>query len=338
MHPQIVDLVRMTRKMGWKPVVNTNGLRLTDGLLNDLKKAGLFGLTFHIDTTQCRPDSHALLEMHHHPLRLRLAQRVHRAGGLTCGFNVTVSESTLSQVPELVKWAQGHPDLVQTLVFTLFRSPGLSRYFSFFAFNRKVDLSEADAPNGWDGGRAIKTQDLADKIREADPLYEPSAYLGGTVEAGEMKWSLATRFANSKGTLGYAGPKFMEFCQAFHHRHYHSWLSFAPPSLLRMGRSALLLLGWGDPTLRRALFRFLLNPAAWFRRVYLQNIVIIQPVDILPDGRISMCEGCPDMTILEGRLVRSCRLGEIKKFGTFVKAVPKEQIQEGVNIGRVVRV
>ena len=60
--PQIVQLVKMIRQMGWKPIVNTNGLGLSEALLKDLKRAGVFGFTFHIDTSQKRPDTRAKTE------------------------------------------------------------------------------------------------------------------------------------------------------------------------------------------------------------------------------------------------------------------------------------
>ena len=56
-HPQIVEIVRMVREGGWKPILNTNGLALGPGLLAQLKEAGVAGFTFHIDTTQRRKDS-----------------------------------------------------------------------------------------------------------------------------------------------------------------------------------------------------------------------------------------------------------------------------------------
>jgi len=46
-YPQIVDLVKIIKEMGWKPIVNTNGLALDEPLLRDLKKAGVYGFTIH---------------------------------------------------------------------------------------------------------------------------------------------------------------------------------------------------------------------------------------------------------------------------------------------------
>jgi hypothetical protein len=52
--------------------------------------------------------------------------------------------------------------------------------------------------------------------------------------------------------------------------------------------------------------------------------MIIQPIDILPDGRANMCDGCPDMTVHDGELRWSCRLEEIKDYGCFLQACPKQ--------------
>ena len=79
-----------------------------------------------------------------------------------------------------------------------------------------------------------------------------------------------------------------------------------------------------DPRIRSIAKRYFLallkSPLSIFDRVYLQAFAIIQPVDILPDGRASMCDGCPDMTVYEGELYWSCRLEEIKEYGCFLQA------------------
>ena len=47
------------------------------------------------------------------------------------------------------------------------------------------------------------------------------------------------------------------------------------------------------------------------------------PIDVLPDGRANMCDGCPDMTAWNGRLAWSCRLEECIQYGDFVRSVRK---------------
>ena len=44
-HPEIVEIVRMVARDGLKPIVNTNGLALTEELLGELKDAGVAGFT-----------------------------------------------------------------------------------------------------------------------------------------------------------------------------------------------------------------------------------------------------------------------------------------------------
>jgi len=55
-HPDVVEIVKEVKKRGMKPIINTNGLALTKELLTELKKAGVFGFTFHIDSKQGRPE------------------------------------------------------------------------------------------------------------------------------------------------------------------------------------------------------------------------------------------------------------------------------------------
>ena len=115
----------MVKEGGWKPIINTNGLALSPKRLRELKRAGVFGFTFHIDTSQARRDSNAVIETDHNALRLKFARMLADAGGLTCAFNQTVTSETLDQVPAIVRWAQRHPDIVNTVVFILYREPRL---------------------------------------------------------------------------------------------------------------------------------------------------------------------------------------------------------------------
>ena len=46
-HPNVVEIVKEVKRRNLKPILNTNGLALTKELLIELKKAGVFGFTFH---------------------------------------------------------------------------------------------------------------------------------------------------------------------------------------------------------------------------------------------------------------------------------------------------
>ena len=322
-HPRVVDIVREVTRRGWKAILNTNGLALTEDLLRDLKRAGLKGLTFHIDSKQGRPHWKGKTEQEHNELRLKYAEMVARTGGLSCAFNSTVYEDTLDAVPDLVQWAQDHIDIVHVMVFICFRSATLDGDFDYYAGDQRVDMSpltygEKVQPQRTD----ISAPEVVAKIRERFPDFEPAAYLNGTESPDTFKWLLSVRLGTSKKIYGYAGPKMLELAQTWHHLRTGRYMAYAAPETLKKGRSALLLWPF-DRGIRRTLARAMTDPRVAFRRLHMQSIMIISPIEVLSDGRQNMCDGCPDMTVWNGRLAWSCRLEECAKFGQFVRCVPR---------------
>lgn len=328
-HPQIVEIVRMVREGGWKPIINTNGLALGRKLLHKLKEAGAYGFTFHIDTTQVRSDSEADSEGGHNALRQKFAEMLAEEGGLACSFNQTVSAATLDQVKESMEWAQQHPDIVHTMVFILFRTPELTGGFEFHANGRPVDLGETYEKPEWGGAELLKAKHVVATIHELDPDYQPCAYLSGDEDPNATKWLLASRLANRDQGFGYIGSKSMEAIQTGHHFFKGTWLSYASPQSGRKGRTTMAFFSLFDRKVRsiarRYLTTLLKKPSMLFKPVYMQSFMVIQPIDILPDGRASMCDGCPDMTVHDGQLRWSCRLEEVKEYGCFLQACPKRE-------------
>jgi len=332
-HPQIVEIVRISNKMGWKPIVNTNGLALTEEILKSFKKAGVFGFTFHIDTSQKRLKNDAKTENDLNNLRLHHAQMLAKTGGIACSFNSTVSEKTLPEIPGLVRWAQKFPKIVHTMVFILFRSPNLTGTdFDAYANGFKINFDSMYEETEWGAGKTLYSPDVVEKIREADPLYEPSAYLNGTADPSSLKWLLATRVIFNGQVMGYVSSRFQELLQTIYHLFKGKYLSYPKPKFNATARLISFLAGLVDKNMRkifrRILGQILKNPLNLFRKAYFQSFMIIQPINILPDGRQDMCDSCPDITVHEGRLVWSCRLEEMNTFGCFITAVPKSKGQD----------
>ncbi|MBI4614403.1 MAG: radical SAM protein [Planctomycetes bacterium] len=326
-HPDIVQIVRRIRERGWKPILNTNGLALTEELLRELKRAGLAGLTLHIDSKQTRPGWKGKTEQDLCELRLQYARMAAKVGGISCAFNSTVYEDTLDAIPDLVGWAQEHIDLVHVMVFIIFRAAFPEGNFDYYSGGRKVDMRPLPYAYDTPPGRAdISAAEIVAKIRERCPGYEPCAYLNGTEKPDSFKWLLATRLGTKNRIYGYVGRKFMELSQVAHHFWTGRYLAYAHPKVLRRGRTLLALWPF-DRGLRRTFGRAILDPRLLFRRLHLQSIMIIQPIDFLPDGRQNMCDGCPDVTVHEGKLVWSCRLEECLRFGGFVRTVPRSRVE-----------
>lgn len=332
-HPRILEIVKMVKEGGWKPIVNTNGLALTPKLLRDLKKAGVFGFTFHVDTSQKRTDCEALTEKEYNPLRQKFAEMLAEVGDIACSFNQTVTVDTIDQIPDVVRWAVKHPDIVHTMVFILFRAPRLTGEYDFYANGKKIDLVSTYDKTLWGGQRILKTQDVVDKIREVEPDFEPSAYLNGTVDPDSMKWTVGMRVASKNDTFGYVSPKFMEVVQQGNHLLKGKWISYSSPRFLGSAHLSAMALSPFDPGMRNVASKYFTTgfkkPTSFLKKAYMQAFTIIQPIDMLEDGQMNMCDGCPDITVHEGKLYWSCRLEEIKEHGCFVSAVPRGcQIQK----------
>ncbi len=333
LHPDITEIVSIISKMGFKPVINTNGILLSRELLRELKKAGTVGFTIHIDSKQGRPGWKGKNELELNELRLRYAEMLAEAGGMSCAFNSTVYDDTVSYTPDLVEWAGKHMDIVQVMVFILYRAATPQLNFNWYANGRKIGLEELQYSEN--NGRRIDLQspEVVAKIRERFPEFTPCAFLNGTEKPDSFKWLLTGRIGYKDRVLGYVGPKHMESIQAMHHLLKGRYLAYCKPSYTAMGKT-MLLLSPLDPRLRvisgRFLTSLLANPLKLFKNLYYQSIMIIQPVDFMENGAQNMCDGCPDVTVWNDKLVWSCRLEELKQFGCWVHSVPR--VENNVNV------
>jgi len=328
MHPEIVEIVRTIRETGMKPIVNTNGGRLTKELLRELKKAGVYGFTLHVDSKQGRPGWKGKSEIDLNELRFEYATMLNEAGNICCSFNSTVYEDTLEQVPEMVAWAGKHIDIVHTMVFILYRAAVPQIPFDWYAGATKVDMNALVYSEQGERRVDMKSPEVVAEIRKRFPDFTPCAYLNGTEKADSFKWLLSARIGTTERDYGYVGPKYMELMQAGHHVGTGRYLAYASPSLTSRGRTMLLLSPFDPAVLANAqrwLRSLLTNPLRLFRKMHLQSIMIIQPVDFLANGAQNMCDGCPDMTMWNGELVWSCRMEELKQFGGWVRTVPRSE-------------
>lgn len=118
----------------------------------------------------------------------------------------------------------------------------------------------------------------------------------------------------------------MELAQTFHHLRHGHYLAYTDPKIHRRGKS-MLLLAPIDARVRSIAGKYfrsaMINPLRLFKRLNYQSIMIIQAPDILEDGTQNMCDGCPDMTVLDGKLVWSCRLEEPLRYGSFLRTIPQ---------------
>lgn len=256
---------------------------------------------------------------------------LHETGGISCSFNSTVYEDTVHFVPELVQWAADNIDIVQVMVFIIYRQIVPNLPMDWYAGAKKVEMG-----NFWyadDKERKIDmlSTDVLKIIKDKHPDFAPCGFLNGTEQADSYKWLLTIRVGDKKNIIGYLGKKFIELVQTQYHLWEGKYLAYASPNFTKQGKS-ILLMAIFDKGARKAAKKWISslikNPLKFFKKLHYQSVMIIQPVDFMPDGSQNMCDGCPDITVWEDKLVWSCRLEEPKKFGGFLRSVTKSEIAE----------
>ncbi|MBN1446488.1 MAG: radical SAM protein [Bacteroidetes bacterium] len=331
-HPEIVEIVRMVKRKGWKAIINSNGALLSRELLLELKGAGVDGFTFHVDSGQRRPHWQGKNEIELNALRQQLADLLHDVDGITCSFNATIYPETLKDVPAVLQWGQENIDRVHVMVFINYRMAVLHKDFDFYVGDEQVYFDDMMYSKNDDQRRTdISSPEVVEEIRKFEPDFMPCAFLNGTEQPNTYKWLLTGRMGNRKKIFGYVGPKFMEIVQTWNHLTTGKYLAYAHPSMQRKGRLYFLLAPF-DRGVRRVAIRYFkalfTMPSAFFKRLHFQSVMIIQPADILKNGNVNMCDGCPDITVWNDELVWSCRMEEQYHWGQNVRMVPRKQQPE----------
>jgi len=326
-HPRIADIVALVHEAGVKPIIVTNGVRFDPPLLRELKRAGVRGFTFHVDSHQSRPHWRGRNELELNELRSHFADEVHAAGGLTCAFNTTVFPDTLEQMPDVVRWAVARPDRVHVLTLICVRMMHPGEPYAYWVGDRQVDIGTTPYVSEHEY-RHLMTGDLHRVIRDVLPEFEFCAYLGGTARPEALKWVIGCHVTNGEQSFGMFGPRSIELIQNGHHALRRRFLAFAPPRANRTGRAALLL-SLIDPAMRRTTRRFaagvLRRPKNALRRLHVQTISVVQPIDVLESGECDTCDGCPNATFWNERLVPACRAEEYRMFGGPMRLVPLDR-------------
>lgn len=324
-YPRLAEVVALVRSRGRKPVVITNGVGLDRPRLHELKAAGLHGVTFHVDSHQRRPGWLGKDEEELNALREELASLVHDEGGLTCSFNTTIFPDTLEAVPSIVRWAARHPDKVQVLTLICVRMAERDGPYTYQVGGREVDFSKT--PYLTDRhDRNLTTEEIYARVRSVLPDFELSGFLGGTVHPHALKWVVGSHLCTAERSYGSLGARTMELAQNVSHAVRGCYLAYTDPAQNRRGRLAFLLAPF-DATLRKTLARYaaavVRKPGTLFGRLFLQSLSVVQPVDVLPNGEMDTCDGCPNRTFWQERLVPACRLEEYQLFGGPVSMVPR---------------
>jgi len=338
LHPELEQIVKMVKSYKVKPVLLTNGFKLTQKKVKKLKKNGLFGFIIHIDKGQSRPGWIGKSERELNTLRQRYADMIHSEGGLICGFNTTILPETLHELPDIIKWTTRNIHKVCTNTFIPVRVPREDDPWDLYVKGKRIGFQHTAFSNKRYKNptrKVLMARDIYEQVRKVLPWFTGNAFLGGTEVPDAPKWLFGNILGTRDRIYGNFGPKTMELLQNGYHMLTGRFLSFLKPGLYGMGK-LMFITGIADKQVRNALFSFardtLKNPFRIFKKVSIQSLLIMQPQDVLPDGRQDLCDGCPNKTYHNGNLVSACRKEEYIQFGDMVtlkeKGDSKPQVQK----------
>lgn len=324
-YPHLLEVVEFVAKNGMKPLLLTNGERLTPGLLRDLRAAGVKRFHLHVDSGMKRPGWDGKTEAEMNELRMRYADMIREAGGMQCGFNITLFPSTVHSLPDIVAWARSNLDRVHHLSLIAFRSIPLDTEWEFRVHGQPVDARVFQHATGDPGLLSLTAETMSGTLEGRFAGFRPCAYLPGTAAVDSTKFLVTVQIGARDLPYGALGPKSVEIAQMFYHFFKGRYFDF--PESPVVGKK-IFLLAPVDRSVRRALKTFLLEtlkrPSRLFQKVYAQSISLQQPNEFL-DGRANLCDGCLNMMVYKGGLIPSCRLDEYRMLGGPLIPVRRDQ-------------
>jgi hypothetical protein len=313
--PHIVDVVCLIARRGLKPVLLTNGERLTPELGRELQRAGLAKFHFHVDSGMQRPGWENKTEAEMNELRQHFADLVWELDGVQCGYNITIFPSTLRYLPDIVEWARRNLHKVQHLSLIAFRSIPLDPRYEYRVNGAVVDAARFQHATAALDRLTVTSDAMLDVLHRYDPGFRPSCYLRGSSAPGTYKFLIAVQVGSSAGLLGYLGPRTVACVQVAHHLLRGRYCAFLRNARVGPKVLAMALI---DPQVRRLagrLLRHLLcDPRGALAGIYTQSVSLQQPNEML-DGQANLCDGCLNMMLYGDQLIPSCRLDEYRLFG-----------------------
>ncbi len=313
LYPHLREVIQFISSLKLRSVILTNGQLLNPEIIKELRDAGLFQFFIHVDKAQIRPGWINKSENEMNQLRQYYADMIYKAGGVKCGFNMTIRHSNFDEIPDIVRWFQSNIHKVNHLSLIVFRGIPATLANALQVNGQKVELECLpdlfDTPEELD----ISSNDV---IRIIDKNFEniyPAAYLKGTFAKESFKLIAMAVIGSKSKIYGSAGAKTMEKFQQFNHRFRHKYEA----SVLNFGKLAFLMAFFDNimcKTLGSYLKSVIKNPSKLFEKIYLQSLIIQQPFEII-NGEVNLCDGCMNLMPYNGEMINSCRYDEYRLLG-----------------------
>jgi hypothetical protein len=315
LYPHILDVIEFIAAHGMKPIIHTNGTRLTLEMAARLRDAGLRRAYIHVDSGQDRPGWKGGSESDMNALRQHYADLLHDTGGVECGYNITVTRRTMAQVPDILSWVIRNPDRVHHLSLIAARAIPLAGNLVYFAGDRQLKPDQIPNSSAHCDDFNIMIPDLYALIENNFPQLTPCMYLAGTADPRTYKVVAILHVGGNGESYGSLGARTAELVQASHHILTGRYCAILKHQLGVFELTALAMFDRKARAVLNALLESVIRrPWQAFRRLGVQTLVLQQPREVL-NGENNYCDGCMNMMMYKGRLVHSCSLDEYRLLG-----------------------
>ncbi|MFH1022811.1 MAG: radical SAM protein [Planctomycetota bacterium] len=302
LHPDLPAIVRHVREKGLRVAMLTNGVTLNEPLLRELSAARLDMILLHIQEDQRRPDLPDASPTAARNLRARKAAMI-ASHGIVPGLSIIILRHTLPATTELVREVIDSPHL-QFLLAT-----GFTNFHRFKNVSGSVPGPLQAAPPEGNLSSAEENVSIRDIGRVLSGAgHSPFACVRAT-RGDDPRWlSYVVGIARKDDRIiataamrpGLTDRLMVRLSRLVTGRHLFFYR--AGPIRFRIQHTLGALSG-GCTAAGLGVLAASLFPGTHLED---KHFVFQQGPSIEPDGTVVYCRGCPDATILHGRLVPSC--------------------------------
>lgn len=305
LHPQLLDIIHLIKKRNLRVALVTNGVLINDDYARQLKQAGLDLAFLHIDVRQKRQDSPL------HPSREMLTMlrnkkaRSLKAQNIDVGLQITVYQSTLSELNEEIKFFSESADIHYLFV-------------TGFTEMKKFKDLQGDLKSGFCGvvsefkhggttGEEVSIEDIAAFC--AKDNLSPFIYLGSSLDRRKPRWLIYKiavlrhhdgRFSKHMLTSSLLERMAIEVQRLIGGRYFYYQTLDAEKFKWQIILNALM----GGRMMGNLLFALKALPKK--NKLYEKHILIQQGPTMTEKGVLEYCRDCPDAVHKAGRLVPVC--------------------------------
>jgi len=272
------ELISYARSKRLATRLFTNAVLLDDATLASLTKAGLTEMIIHASLWQERLTPNTMAEL----LKLKAAYcDMFRANGrVRLGFIEPAMRRFWDQAPLLFEFYQRNSDIVSNVVFTTFK----------------------DAYGG-PAGQHLPIEEVGETI-ERHYGTSPCAYIPKIHHPEKVAWLLNVALLRDGKVIGSLSGRDYGVAQEQHRKVTGRYL-FTP-------EAEAIVTGLGAEPMSEEAEQFAELMRAIQKGVHHQVVSVVDSPQLLDDGRVDMCDSCPDAILYQGELLPKCILDKIK--------------------------